>query len=179
MMLRGIAIFAILLSFATQSIAAEKVSALSASDEAAVRALVNGFADSWNRHDMKAMHDLDTDDVEWINVVGQQWRSKATVMKGHTAIHKGMNAHTTMIVESAIIRSIAPNVAIAVTTNYFSDTATPATDPDATKTRSSFIAVKRDGAWKIVHFQNTPINRYAENDDVPSFSEKGFWPPSK
>ena len=59
-----------------------------ADDESAVRALVDEFATSWNRHDMTAMHELDTDDVEWINVVGHHWRGKATMYKGHDAIHK-------------------------------------------------------------------------------------------
>ena len=93
--------------------------AFSADDESAVRALVNEFANTWNRHDMKAMHELDTEDVEWINVVGHHWRGKATVYKGHTAIHKGMSAKTSMSVESATIRSIAPTVAVAVATMHF------------------------------------------------------------
>ena len=62
---------------------------ISADDESAVRALVNEFANTWNRHDMKAMHELDTEDVEWINVVGHYWQGKPTVYKGHVAIHKG------------------------------------------------------------------------------------------
>ena len=77
--------------------------AFSADDESAVRALVNEFANTWNRHDMKAMHELDTEDVEWINVVGHYWRGKATVYKGHVAIHKGMSAKTSISVESATI----------------------------------------------------------------------------
>ena len=48
--------------------------AFSADDESAVRALVNEFANTWNRHDMNAMQDLDTEDVEWVNVVGHYWR---------------------------------------------------------------------------------------------------------
>ena len=75
--------------------------ALAADDEAAVRALVDEFANTWNRHDMGAMRELDTDDVEWINVVGHHWAGKATVYKGHVAIHKGMSAKTTLSVESA------------------------------------------------------------------------------
>ena len=93
--------------------------ALSAADELAVRALVNEFANTWTRHDMKAMHELDTDDVEWINVVGHYWRGKDTVYKGHVAIHKGMCATTTASVESATIRAIAPTVAIAVYDHAF------------------------------------------------------------
>ena len=153
--------------------------AFSAEDESAVRALVNEFSNTWNRHDMKAMHDLDTEDVEWINVVGHYWQGKPTVYKGHVAIHKGMSATTSTRVESATIRSIAPTVAIAVATMHF----VPAPDPrdpgsTATKTRGSFTMVKRDGIWRIVHFQNTVIDPKTENIDLPKFADTGFPPPS-
>lgn len=156
--------------------------ALSTADESAVRSLVDQFAESWNRHDMKAMHELDTEDVEWINVVGHYWRGKTTVFNGHTAIHKGMYATTTAEVESATIRSIAPNVAMAVATMHFS----ASTDPrfkvvagEPAKTRASFTMVKRDAIWKIVHFQNTVIDPKTESADLPRFADTGFPPPSK
>lgn len=153
--------------------------AFSADDESAVRALVNEFANTWTRHDMKAMHELDTEDVEWINVVGHYWRGKATVYKGHVAIHKGMSAGTSMSVESATIRSIAPTVAVVVATMHFG--ASP--DPRyswvvGSKTRGSFTMVKREGIWKIAHFQNTVIDPKTENDDVPKWDATGFPPPS-
>jgi uncharacterized protein (TIGR02246 family) len=154
--------------------------AFSADDESAVRALVNEFANTWNRHDMKAMHELDTEDVEWINVVGHYWRGKATVYKGHVAIHKGMCAKTSMSVESATIRSIAPTVAVAVATLQSG----PSLDPRyswvvAVKTRGSFTMVKRDGIWKIAHFQNTVINPKTENDDETKWDATGFPPPER
>jgi uncharacterized protein (TIGR02246 family) len=152
--------------------------ALSAEDESALRGLVNAFATTWNQHDMKAMHELDTDDVEWINVVGHHWRGKTTVYKGHTAIHKGMSAKSSMRVESMTIHSIAPSVAMAVATMHF----LPSTDPrfsqiPAAKTRGSFTMVKRDGTWKIAHFQNTVIDPKAESDDIPKWDAVGFPPP--
>jgi uncharacterized protein (TIGR02246 family) len=154
--------------------------ALSAEDETAVRGLVNGFADAWNRHDMKAMHDLDTDDVEWVNVVGQYWRGKDTVRRGHAAIHKGMEAKTSMSVESTSLHPITPNVAVVVATLHFLRTPTDPlyTGTGDTKTRGSFTMVKRDGVWKIAQFQNTVVDPKAEHDDVPSFAETGFFPPS-
>jgi uncharacterized protein (TIGR02246 family) len=143
--------------------------ALSTGDEKAVRALVDAFAGSWNRHDMKAMHDLDTDDVEWINVVGHDWRGKDTVYRGHLAFHQGLARKSVMSVESAHIRSIAPDVAVAVATMHFS----PLVAPDgqevgpAAKTRGSFVAVKRNAVWRIVHFHNTVIDPQLENSDLP------------
>jgi uncharacterized protein (TIGR02246 family) len=152
--------------------------AFTAKDEAAVRALVDEFANTWNRHDMNAMHELDTEDVEWINVVGHHWRGKTTVHKGHTAIHKGMYAGTTMSVESATVRSIAPTVAVAVATMHFGASRDPRYEwAVATKTRGSFTMVKHDGIWKIAHFQNTVIDPKAENDDLPTWDATGFPPP--
>ena len=154
--------------------------AFTADDESAVRTLVSEFANTWNRHDMKGMHDLDTEDVEWINVVGHHWRGKTTVYKGHAAIHKGMSATTTAKVDTAIVRSIDPTVAIAVVTFRFvatQDPRYPWAPPSTSKTRASFAMVKREGIWKIVHFQNTIIDPRAENDDVPKFDATGFPPP--
>jgi uncharacterized protein (TIGR02246 family) len=160
--------------------AAKTPAPLSTADESAVKALVDAFADTWNRHDMKGMHDLDTDDVEWINVVGHHWRGKETVTRGHVAIHKGMSATTTVVVQSTTTRSIAPNVAIIVATMLFSATQDPRypwAKPSSTKCRGSFTAVKRDGVWKLVHFQNTIIDPNAEQVDVPSFDAEGIPPP--
>src|SRR4051812_30097422 len=152
--------------------------AFSAADESAVRALVTEFANTWNRHDMNAMHELDTEDVEWINVVGHHWRGKASVYKGHTAIHKGMSAGTSASVESAIVRSIAPTVAVAVATMHFGASTDPLYSWMAeAKTRASFTTVKRDGVWKIVQFQNTAIDPQAENDDETKWDATGFPPP--
>lgn len=155
--------------------------ALSAEDETAVKGLVSGFADAWNHHDMKAMHDLDTDDVEWVNVVGHHWRGKETVRRGHTAIHKGMDAHSTMSVESTCLHPIAPDVAVVVATLHF--LRTPAdplyTGNGDTKTRGSFTMVKREGVWKIAQFQNTIIDPRAEHEDLPSYAETGFTPKTK
>ena len=110
--------------------------------------------------------------------LGHHWRGKATVYKGHAAIHKGMYAKQSMSVESAAIRSIAPTVAVAVATMHFG--ASP--DPRyawvvAVKTRGSFTMVKRDGIWRIAHFQNTVIDPKTENDDIPKWDATGFPPP--
>ena len=124
---------------------------------------------------MNAMHELDTDDVEWINVVGHHWRGKTTVYKGHTAIHKGMEAGTSMSVESATARSIAPTVAVAVATMHFGASPDPrSSGAVTTKTRGSFTMVKRNGIWKIAHFQNTVIDPKAENQDATKWEGPGY-----
>src|SRR6185295_2728024 len=92
---------------------------LNADDDSAVRAIVAKFADTWNRHDMNAMHALDTEDVEWINVTANHWRGKAAVYKGHDTIHRTIFAKTDMIVLDTTARSLAPGVAVVVATMKF------------------------------------------------------------
>jgi uncharacterized protein (TIGR02246 family) len=144
-------------------------------DEIAVRTIVSEFASTWNRHDMKAMHELDTDDVQWVNDSGNLWRGKAAVYKGHDAIHRTIFAKTSMSVEQTDIRAITPDVAVAVATLHFG----PLIDASGRsvkdlKTRGSFTMVKRDGAWKIVHFHNTDVDPEAEKSDPLTWEETGF-----
>jgi uncharacterized protein (TIGR02246 family) len=154
--------------------------AFSTDDESAVRALVSEFANTWNRHDMKAMHELDSEDVEWINITGNYWRGKAAVYKGHDTIHRTIFAKTSMTVEETAIRPIAPNVAVAVATMTFGPVITPTGQkvPEI-KTRGSFTTVKREGIWSIAHFQNTIVDLEAEKHDPITWDDSGFLPGGK
>jgi len=151
--------------------------ALSATDESAVRTIVAEFANTWNRHDMNAMHALDTEDVEWINVTGNHWRGKASVFKGHDTIHRTIFAKTSMSVLGLTVRPIGMDVALAVATMMFGPVISPTgqTAPEL-KTRGTFMAVKRAGIWKIAHFQNTTVDPDAEKDDPITWDETGFLP---
>ena len=149
----------------------------STEDESTVRAIVSEFANTWNRHDMKTMHDLDTEDVEWINVTGNYWRGKPAVYKGHDIIHRTIFAKTSMSVKKTEVRSIAPNVAVVVATMTFGPVITPTgQELPELKTRGSFTMVKREGTWRIAHFQNTVVDPDAEKNDPITWDETGFLP---
>jgi len=153
---------------------------LSTDDESTVRTIVSEFANTWNRHDMNAMHDLDTEDVEWINVTGNHWRGRAAVFKGHDTIHRTIFAKTSMSVTHTEIRSIAPNVAVVVATMMFGPVVTPAGQEQLElKTRGTFTMVKRDGFWRIAHFQNTTVDPEAEKNDPITWDDTGFLPGGK
>ena len=153
---------------------------LSAADESAVRAIVSEFAETWNRHDMKAMHELNTANVEWINVTGNHWRGNATVFKGHDTIHRTVFAKTDMNFDEILVRAAAPNVAIAVATMKFGPVVIPTGEVlSELRTRGSFTIVKDDGRWKIAHFQNTSIDEAAEKNDPITWDATGFLPGGK
>jgi hypothetical protein len=56
------------------------------SDRQAIGAVVAGYASTWNSRDMKGMHELDTEDVEWINVAANSWKGRTAVQTGHDTI---------------------------------------------------------------------------------------------
>jgi uncharacterized protein (TIGR02246 family) len=153
----------------------DRSAAWTADDEAAVLALVSAFADTWNGHDMDAMHALDSDDVEWVNITGNHWRGRADVQRGHANIHRTIFASTGMSVETMSARSIASDVAVVVATMHFGPIVTPTGDEIADqKTRGSFTMVKRDAHWRIVHFHNTNVDPIAEQSDPLTWDESGL-----
>ena len=141
-------------------------------DEAAVREVVAKFCESWNKHDMAAMHALDTPDVEWLNVVGNDWRGLEEVRRGHANFHRVLAAENTCAVESVAVRAVKPDVAISVTVFRFGGKAPDGKKSD-TLTRSSMVMLKGDGMWKIFHMQNTVINPDTQGPRDPlNFDEK-------
>jgi uncharacterized protein (TIGR02246 family) len=153
------------------------LSALAERDDAAVRAGVAAYAETWNRHDMPAMHALNTEDVEWINVTGNHWRTNPVVYRGHDNIHRTIFAETRVRIDSVEVRGIVPGAALAVATMMFGPVITPsgAVLPEL-RTRGSFVFAHRGGTWKIVHFHNTSIDAEAEQHDPATWDVTGLPP---
>jgi uncharacterized protein (TIGR02246 family) len=83
-------------------------------DEAGVRKVIADFAEAWGRHDGKAMAALHTEDVNFINIFGEWWKTRAEVEKNLIRIHSagGGMAHSTMKTRIEQIEFPAANVAI-------------------------------------------------------------------
>jgi len=156
---------------------------LSAKDEAAIRGVVSAFAKSWMDQDMDAMHAIDAEDVDWINVTGNHWRGKANVRRGHTNFLRTIGTKEAVKIDQVLVRLIAPGVAIAVTTLRFSSSdehalrlLTPTGAVATGKTRGSFVLVKQGKSWKVAHFQNTIVDPLAEEHDPLDWDKTGFDP---
>ena len=140
--------------------------ALTAADEAAARKVIAEFANSWNSHDMTAMHELNTDDVEWINVSGNHWRGNTDVRKGHDFIHRTIFAKTDMSIENTKVRPLTSDVAVVVATMKFGPHIAPSGEKvSELRTRATFVLLKRQGIWKATHFQNTILDPKADDID--------------
>jgi uncharacterized protein (TIGR02246 family) len=143
-------------------------SAVSAADEAAIRAILDRQTDAWNRHDMDAFVADAMTDVDWVNVVGMHWEGRETVRRAHAVLHKGMFSNSRMLPpEITMIREIAPNVVVETHVNRIEGAtvqSSGAAYPDSGNL-ISMVFVKTEAGWRIAHAHNTTIDGRAAAHD--------------
>ena len=142
-------------------------------DEQAIKDVLHGYGDAWNRHDMKALAELFTDDANWVNIVGMHWSGKAAVVRGHEAYHRTFFQTTDIELAETQIRALAPGVAAAVVLLKVG----PFTPPDGiprpkADNRLSLVLTKHGGQWRIAQGHNTVIDPGAQRFDPA----KTGWP---
>jgi len=124
-------------------------------DESDVRQVIADFADAWNHHDGKAMAALHTEDVNFINIFGEWWKTRAEVEKNLTRIHSegGGMAQSKMKIRIEQVRFPASNVAVVHgIVELFN-----APPPTLGENHFIRVIVKQNGKWLISSFQNTRI----------------------
>ena len=138
-------------------------------DEVGIRAAVMAFQEAWNNHDMKAMGDVFTEDADLINVVGTRWQGRANIVKALGVFHRQMFKNEQIHLGQITIRSITPNVAVAVAVQTGSGEMVL---PDGLGPRKplgeqldTFVVVNHEGVWKVAHGQNTTVNADAQAFD--------------
>jgi uncharacterized protein (TIGR02246 family) len=124
------------------------------SDEQAIGAMVKRMEAAWNAGDGAGFAAPFTDDATFTHVHGGQFAGRAEIAASHQFVldtmYKGSRNQFTL----TQLRFIRPDVAIGLVE------AVVTIPPPAARelhTRASFVAAKDDGAWRLVHFHNTPV----------------------
>jgi uncharacterized protein (TIGR02246 family) len=142
------------------------INALSKEDDQAVRKIVAGFEESWNAHDMKALAKLFREDAEWVNKVGMHWHGRDEIMVAHTAFHETIFKNHSCRTDAVETRSVAPGVAVAVTTLTGESFKAPdGRDWPKARNRISYVLTKGPKGWKIAHGHNAEIDEVAAKHD--------------
>ncbi len=142
------------------------------SDEEAVRKVVNGFAEAWNRHDTNARGALFTPDADFVNVTGTHWKGRESIQLNTAFLHGAIPADSAGVTlpKSAYgifktsnltykqidVRFLRKDVAVAHVQNELQG------DARTKEPRHSllvYILTKENGRWLIAVAQNTEINR--------------------
>jgi uncharacterized protein (TIGR02246 family) len=139
-------------------------------DEAAVRQVVSGFVDDWNRHDMEAFGRLFAPDADFVNVAGDWWKGREAIEERHAYAHGtipvdtpgdqprywGIFKTSKLRFTQVDVRFLRNDVAVAhVSMELFGDTRTP----NPRHSTATFVLTRQNGKWLIAAAQNTEINR--------------------
>jgi hypothetical protein len=97
------------------------------------------------------------------------------------SIHRTIFAKTDMAVDQALVRSIAPNVAIAVAMMKFGPVTIPSGQviPELRTCGSFTMRLRKMENGRLPHFQNTSIDVEAEKNDPITWDDTGFLPGRK
>jgi len=117
-----------------------------AGDEAAVREVVRQYVEARERRDAAAVGALFTDDADQLTSSGEWRRGRENVVKGSLASSAANTGTRTIAIES--VRFPAADVALADGAYTIAGGAT------TRNMRTSFVMVRRDGAWRIAAIRN-------------------------
>jgi uncharacterized protein (TIGR02246 family) len=129
-------------------------------DEAGVNAVVRGFEDAWNRHDLDAFAMLFATDADFVNVVGMRWVGRDAIKQHHAASHATIFKSSTLKIGDTTLRFLKADVATARSIWTLSGITSESGQLSPTRTGIlTHVIARIDGHWLIVLTQNTDITK--------------------
>lgn len=144
--------------------------AQSATDEKAVRAVIQKMDDAWNAHDytFTGKYDIYAPDAMVINPVGMYWKNRSEILKAYQVFGETMFKYESTKSEQVDVRFLAPTVALATIKAMYrtnEDHTLPGGQKvpkgDTVYSMMNVILTKNNNDWKIASLQLTPINAEA------------------
>jgi len=117
-------------------------------DESAVREVVKQYVDARERNDAAAIRALFTEDADQLTSSGEWRKGRDAVVQGTLASSKSNAGARTIAIDA--VRFPTPDVALA----DGAYTIAAAGGAASRNMRTSFVMVKRAGAWKISAIRN-------------------------
>jgi uncharacterized protein (TIGR02246 family) len=140
---------------------------VSESVRAKVEVLLGGWEAAWNAADMNAMWQLATEDVHWVNVVGQHWHGRADVQKAHQANFDQLFKGRTCKLEGIDSIEALPGGAVVAVVRWVMGGYRRPTGVmrEPGRDRMSLVLVPRGDGFAIAHGANVPIDEAAQAHD--------------
>lgn len=131
-------------------------------DELASRSLYRRLLDGWNARDAEAMAAPFAEDCQVIGFDGSQMFGRAEMAATMGAIFADhLTAEYVALVRG--VRFLTPDVAILRADAGLLPRGQSDLNPNL-NARQTVVAVRRDGVWRIAHFQNTPAQLHGQPD---------------
>ena len=131
-------------------------------DDAAIRALYRRAMDGWNTGSGAAFAAAWAPDGHLIGFDGTHFTSRQEIARFHEPLLQTYLKGTRLIGKVTDVRFPAPDVAVlhARGGTIMRDAGTPAPERDSIQT---LVAVRRDGEWQLLAFQNTRVRPIGRN----------------
>jgi uncharacterized protein (TIGR02246 family) len=148
----------LLITFSSLILWAQKQSGLTDSDSAAIRQVIAGFADSYNRHNAQDVAKWFSQDADFTTVQGVTTHGKAQIEEHFAPLFAGRlkDAHRAVSVRS--IRLLTPEVAsVNIDCEVTGTKGTDGSERPAHKGLYDWILTKQDGRWLINVFHESDL----------------------
>ena len=128
-------------------------------NEEAIKKVIAGTTEAFNKHDAKAFARFYTADAELVTVRGERMKGAAEIEKGLASIFATRATAATLKTFDVSIRFIKPDVAVAHVTNEMSGVInTEGQKIPSHRELSIRVLVKDKGIWRVTAFHNTIIS---------------------
>jgi uncharacterized protein (TIGR02246 family) len=119
--------------------------------------LVTEVEQAWNGHDMSRFAACFAEDADFVNVRGWWWHGRGEIEQKHALFHETIFSESTMALELASVRELAPGVVVAhVSWRMIGhEVGGPEQTPEPRMGIWSWVIRDRDGVVEIVTSHNT------------------------
>jgi len=125
-----------------------------------VRQAVESFYADFNAHEFGRVAEYTTEDWNHINPLGGLTVGREAVLKELKEVHSTFLKGVSSTIEDMSVRFATPDAAIVTVTNRMDTYITPdGVKREKERQIKTFVVVKRNGKWLIMHDQNTIISR--------------------
>ena len=136
--------------------------AQSATDENAVRDVIQKMDDAWNAHDYSysGQYDIYASDATLVNPVGMYWKNRAEIIKAHQVLGEIMFKYSSAKSQQVGLRFLAPTVALVtvktqytIEQDYNSPDGKAYSKGDIDNAMINVVLTRQNGTWKIASLQ--------------------------
>jgi uncharacterized protein (TIGR02246 family) len=132
--------------------------AQTSADESRIRMLPKAFEQAWNKHDMKALASLATEDADFVNVGAKHWKGRKEIEQQHAA-RLSQFMESTLTFKAVTVQFLKPDIALV----HIDWAISGDKDPDGSPRKPregvfSWVVMKQAEAWKIRAAHNTNLS---------------------
>lgn len=139
------------------ALACLSASAQGATDEATIRELATRWEQAWNRHDMKQLASLLTDDADFVNVGARHWKGRQQIEAEHAA-RLGQFNESVWSTKAVAVQFLKPDFALVhVDWALRGDKDADGTPRPPRGGVFTWVVVKQGSGWLIRAAQNTNL----------------------